>query len=96
VHPVNVHVDQTRLRVVTAGDHLVKADGINTIVLRFLTCDGVEPDIKIGPALVLPRLSGREAVASRSFYNPRAGIEILAREPVGPHARMLDQMVVHR
>ena len=91
---VEVHVGQPLHRVVAAGQHLIEARRVDAVILGLLSRHGVETDLGVGLALVLPHLAGRTPLGSR--YLDDAGPQLLkfGRQAVGPHPRVLDQVVV--
>jgi hypothetical protein len=91
---VDVHVSDAGLGVITARDHVVVADRLQPVLLRLLTGDRVEPDVRVGTVLVQPGLHRRQPVAARNLDDSRAGVEVLRRQPVRPHLGMLDQVIV--
>jgi hypothetical protein len=99
---VGVHVLDSLLDVPAAGDHVVEADRVDPECLLRLAGDGVEPNGRVVAALEPPELlladmliTERVDRGSLDLGDIRTGLLVVRRQPVLPHGRVLDDVVVN-
>ena len=96
-HPVDVHVRDAGLGVVAARQDLVEAVGLETEVGAIAAGDGVEGDLGVGPSLETPDVRGPSTIGcavGHLFDDGRSGFAQGGRQPLGPHVRVLHDVVV--
>jgi hypothetical protein len=90
LHAVEVHIGDTGDRVVAPGDHVLVADRVHAPLLGRLAGDGVQSDGGEDLTVVGPE------VLAIHLDDARPGLTELLGQPVLPHPRVFDQVVVDR
>ena len=86
-----VHVGDAGVDIPTAAAHFVEAGGLHTPFLFWPADDGVESDVRIAAALVMPHLG-----AVVGLHDLRRAVGQRVREAALEHVGWLDDVVVNR